>query len=302
MSDIQITEKTIDLKKVFYKKSPKLARFLPNFVFNFLKKIIHEDDVNKILYDNRDKTGVDFVKAAIDYLGTGIEVFGLENVPKLGKYTLISNHPLGGLDGLVLMETVGRIRSDIKFLANDILMSLPNLKSLFIPVNKHGSNKEYRKILDKSFSEDNLIVIMPSGMVSRKIDGEIIDLPWKYSYLSQSKRNDRDIIPVFIDAKNSNRFYNIANWRKRLGIKLNIEMFLLPDELFSFGNKTVNIHIGKPISYKYLHMDYNIPDLSFFFRRFVYDLKENNNLEFNDELISRYSQILKDEKAKSNNR
>ncbi len=300
MPDVKIEKKTIDLKKIFYKKNPKLARWIPEFVFNFIKKLIHEDDVNRILYENKDKIGVDFVRAALEDLGSNIRVFGLENIPPEGKYTLISNHPLGGYDGLALMDIIGRVRKDVYFLANDILMSLPNLKPLFIPVNKHGSNAEYKAIFNKAFSEDNLIVIMPSGMVSRKIDGEIVDLPWKYSFITQSKRNNRDIIPVFIDAENSKRFYSVANWRKKLRIKFNLEMLLLPDELFKFGKKPMKIYIGAPISYKFLHKDYKIPDLSYYFRRYVYDLKDNIELEFNDELISQYSQTKKNETTTDN--
>ncbi len=300
MPDVKIEKKTVDLKKIFYKKNPKLAKWIPEFVFNFLKKLIHEDDANRILYENRDKMGIDFVEAALDDLGANIEVFGLENIPASGKYTLISNHPLGGYDGLALMKTVGRVRKDLYFLANDILMSLPNLKPLFIPVNKHGSNKEYREILNKSFSQDNLMIIMPAGMVSRKINGEIIDLPWKYSFITQSKRNKRDIIPVFIDAENSKRFYRVANWRKKLKIKFNLEMLLLPDELFKFGNKPIKIYIGAPISYKFLLKDYSISNLSYYFRRYVYDLKNNIGLEFNEELISQYSQTRKNETTTDN--
>jgi putative hemolysin len=158
---------------------------------------------------------------------------------------------------------------------------------LFVPVNKHGSNQEHRQVMNKAFADENIILIFPAGMVSRKIDGEIQDLEWKYSFLTQSRRNGRDIIPVFIDGKNSNKFYNIAYWRKKLGIKANIEMFFLVDELFKYGNKTLNMYIGKPISYKIIDKSNSIKEWSLIFREFVYGLKENVDLEFNAEFIEK---------------
>ncbi|HHH52261.1 MAG TPA: glycerol acyltransferase [Bacteroidetes bacterium] len=280
MADIQITKKTIDLKKVFKDKSPKVAKFIPGFVYSYLRKLVHEDEANEILYENRDKYGLDFLSAALKKLNANIKVFGLENIPETGKVTLISNHPLGGFDGMALMDTVGKVRKDFFFLANDILMVLPNLNPLFVPVNKHGSNQEYREVLNNTFSEDNLILIFPAGMVSRKIDGKIQDLDWKYSFLTQSKRNKRDILPVFVEAQNSNRFYNIANWRKKLGIKINIEMFFLVDELFKFRNKEVKIFIGKPISYKIIDDRFTIKEWALIFRKHVYSLKDDINKEF----------------------
>lgn len=285
MAGIKITEKTIDVKNIFEKKNPTLAKFIPGFVYSYIRKMVHQDRANRILFENKDKYGLDFVRASLEDINADIEIFGLDNIPSNGKVTLISNHPLGGFDGLALMDTVGRVRKDFYFLANDILMMLPNLKTLFVPVNKHGSNQEYRQVLNKSFSDENIILIFPSGMVSRKIDGIIQDLDWKYSFLTQSKRNQRDIVPVFIEAKNSNKFYNIGYWRKKLGIKANIEMFFLVDEMFNFGGKKMNIYIGKPIPYTEIDNRYSIKDWAKIYRKFVYSLKENININFDEDFI-----------------
>ncbi len=286
MGDLKITKKTIDLKEVFKKKSPRIAKMIPGFVYNYLRKIVHEDESNEILYENKDKYGLDFVSASLKKLNTDIQVYGIENIPKTGKVTLISNHPLGGLDGLALMDTVGKVRKDLYFLANDILMILPNLNPLFVPVNKHGSNQEYREVLNKSFSGENIILIFPAGLVSRKINGKIQDLEWKYSFLTQSKRNKRDILPVFVEAHNSKRFYNLAYWRKKFGIKANLEMFFLVDELFRFKNKTIKIYIGKPISYKVIDKRFKIKEWALIFRKFVYSLKDNPDAKFDDDFIN----------------
>ncbi len=291
MADIKITKKTVNLREVFKKKNPRVAKLIPGFVYNYLSKIVHEDESNEILYENKDKTGLDFVRAVLEKLNVEIEIFGLENIPEKGKITLISNHPLGGLDGLALMDTVGKARKDLYFLANDILMILPNLNPLFVPVNKHGSNQEYREVLSKSFSDENVILIFPAGLVSRKIDGQIQDLEWKYSFLTQSKRNKRDIVPVYIEAQNSKRFYNIANWRKKLNIKANLEMFFLVDELFRFKNGIIKIYIGKPISYEIFDKRIKIKDWTLLCRKFVYSLKNNPDANFTDFINSGKNKI-----------
>jgi len=280
MSDLKIKEKTFDVKEVFRKKSPVISKFVPGFVYKYLRKIIHEDEGNDILYRNKDKFGVDFVNASLDDLQAKLNIRGLENIPKTGKCILISNHPLGGFDGLALMKTVGMVRKDFYFLANDILMFLPNLKPLFVPINKHGSSKDYINTLNKAFEEDNLILIFPAGLVSRKINGKIQDLEWKNTFLSRAKRNQRDIIPVYIDGKNTNWFYNLANWRKKLGIKANLEMFYLVDELFKQKGKTLDIYIGKPIPYQTFDKRKKGKEWIQSIREHVYSLKDNPDKEF----------------------
>ncbi len=280
MSDLKIKEKTFDVKDVFKKKSPVVAKLVPGFVYKYLRKIIHEDEGNDILFRNKDKIGVDFVNASLDDLQANLNIHGLENIPKTGRYILISNHPLGGFDGLALMKTVGMVRRDFYFLANDILMFLPNLKPLFVPINKLGSSKDYINTLNKAFEEDNLILIFPAGLVSRKIDGKIQDLEWKNTFLSRAKRNKRDIIPVYIDGRNTNWFYNLANWRKKLGIKTNLEMFYLVDELFKQKGKKLDIYIGKPIPYQTFNKRKNTRDWIKSVREYVYGLKDNPGKEY----------------------
>ena len=280
MSDLKIKEKTFDVKEVFKKKSLVIAKFIPGFVYKYLRKIIHEEEGNEILYRNKDKFGVDFVNASLDDLQANLNIHGLENIPKTGKCILISNHPLGGFDGLALMKTVGKVRRDFYFLANDILMFLPNLKSLFVPINKHGSSKDYINTLNKTFEEENLILIFPAGLVSRKISGKIQDLEWKNTFLSRAKRNQRDIIPVYIGGRNTNWFYNLAFWRKKLGIKANLEMFYLVDELFKQKGKKLDIYIGKPIPYQTFDKRKKGKDWIKAIREYVYSLEDNPDKEF----------------------
>ena len=280
MNEIIITEKTIDIKSVFAKKNASLAKMIPNFVYSYLRKIAHEDENNMILYKNKDKYGSEFVSACLEQLQAKINVVGEKNIPDTGKQILISNHPLGGYDGLALMNMVGKVRKDFYSLSNDILLVLPNMRPLFIPVNKHGSNQEYIKILNKTFEDENLILIFPAGLVSRKINGKIQDLEWKNTFFTRAIRNKRDIIPVFVEGRNSNRFYNIANIRKKLGIKANIEMFYLVDEMYRQINKPITIYVDKPIPYSFFDKRMSNTEWIGTIRNYIYQLKDNLNGTF----------------------
>ncbi len=243
----EITGNFIDLPKVISDKNPALLKFIPRFIVSYLIKIIHQEELNKAIWDNRDVYGVDFARRMLETFGAVINVNGIENLPKTGRQLIASNHPLGGLDGLALMSEVGRVRTDFLFPVNDLLMNLSNLKELFIPVNKHGSNAENIKIFNDTFASNVLLLFFPAGLVSRKVNNKIVDLEWKKTFLTKSIKYKRDIIPVYISGLNTNFFYNLANWRKRLGIKANIEMLYLVDEMYKQKDKIINITFGKLI-------------------------------------------------------
>ncbi len=245
----EITENFIDLEKIISTKQSSLAKILPAFVIGYLKRIIHQQKLNDIIYRNRDKFGLDFIDRLIEEFQTKISVNGIENIPQTGRYILIANHPLGGLDGIALMGVIGKVRRDIVFPVNDLLMNLPNLKELFAPINKHGSNRENIKIIENVLASDAFVLYFPAGMVSRKKRKKIIDLEWKKSAVVWAKKHKRDIIPVHIDARNTNFFYNFARLRTFLGIKQNIEMLFLVDELFKQKDKEIIFTIGKSIPY-----------------------------------------------------
>jgi 1-acyl-sn-glycerol-3-phosphate acyltransferase len=272
MSESSITERTIDIENVFRQKSPNGARFIPWFVFNYLRRVIHEKEINAFLYENQHLIGVDFVDMLIGEFGARIKVSGMENLPEKGRYIIAANHPLGGLDGIALMHVVGRKRKDFLFPVNDLLLFLPTLKPLFIPINKHGSNQENLQIIDDAFRSDKLILYFPAGLVSRKQNGRIEDLEWKKTFISKAKKYKRDIIPTFIDGKNSNFFYNLANIRKKLGIKANIEMLYLTDEMFKQFDKTIHIKFGKPIPFDTFDKRHNFNDWAGIVKNYVYAL------------------------------
>lgn len=245
-------EKFIVIREAIAKKNPKLLKWLPGFVLRYIERIVHEDDINKVMRNIGHLEGLDFVDALIKQeLKVNVELRGAENIPLSGGVVFASNHPLGGLDGVAFMHVLGKYRKDIKFLVNDILMNIKNLHSLFIPINKHGAQaREAMRAIDETYASDQAMLVFPAGLVSRKRkNGVIKDLEWKKSFITKAKKYKKDIIPVFIDGRNSDFFYNLARFRKNIGIGANIEMFYLADEMFAQQGKKVTIIIGIPIPY-----------------------------------------------------
>jgi putative hemolysin len=245
-------DKLVDLEKVIGKKNPRLLKMLPGFILRYIKRTVHQDEMNDFLRENGNKQDFEFAAAVLDYLDIEVNMVGLENIPREGGCILASNHPLGGIDGLALIKTVGTVRRDIKFLVNDILMTLEQLHGVFVPVNKLGRNAtEAVAKMDEVYASEQAVLIFPAGLVSRKQKGGVIkDLEWKKSFITRARKYRKNVIPVFIGGNNSHFFYNLARWRKRAGIKANIEMFYLPDEMYKQRNKTITIIFGKPVPYE----------------------------------------------------
>ena len=241
-------KKTIDIEKILKDKNPGLHKWMPRFLLNYLKRKLHEDQINECIWINRDKKGYDFNEGCLTYLKANISWEGLENLPETEGVILVANHPLGGLDGLAVVHAVTQKRKDISATVNDILTNLTNFDGIFIGVNKTGvSSIEALRAIDSFYGSPGVSFIFPAGLVSRKQHGIIKDLEWKKSFITRSILYNKPIIPLYIDGKNSSFFYNFALWRKRLGIKANIEMFFLPDEMFSLTNKNIHLKFGTPI-------------------------------------------------------
>lgn len=265
----------IDLEKVIATKNPRLLKLLPGFVLRYIKRTIHQDEMNEFLKGHYKLQGLEFAQAVLDYFNVTVRIVGEENVPSEGGCILASNHPLGGLDGLVFLTAVGRLRKkkDVKFIVNDILLSIKNLADLWVPVNKHGKNSaDVLELIDSTYRSEQAVLVFPAGLVSRKQEGKIADLLWRKSFVTQAKKHKRAIIPVFIDGKNSSFFYNFALLRKKVGIKANIEMFFLADEMFRQRNKTITIIFGKPVSYQSLNESKSDAEWAKEIRNMVYDL------------------------------
>jgi putative hemolysin len=243
-----VAEKFIDLKKLIESKNPTLAKWLPSPILNWIRKIIHEKDANRFIAQNGHLRNLEFVAAVMEELQITIRVTGLENIPTSGGCIVAANHPLGGVDGVALMQAVGSKRADIRFFVNDLLLYMTGFGELFVGVNKHGTNpREALKLMDSIFGSDKCILFFPAGLVSRRQNGIIRDLDWQKSFIAKAVQHQKPIVPTFIGGKNSDFFYNLANWRKKLGIKANLEMFFLVQEMYKQKGNTIDFHFGKPI-------------------------------------------------------
>lgn len=244
-------EKYIVVREVIRKKNPGLLRWMPRFALRYLERIVHEDDINVVMDHIGHLEGLDFVDALLtEELAVSVRLEGAEHIPLEGGVIFASNHPLGGLDGIAFMHAVGKYRKDVKFLVNDILLNIKNLQPLFVPVNTLGAQgRRNAQLIEEAYADDHALLVFPAGLVSRKRNGVIADLEWKKSFVNKAKKYKKNIVPVHIDGRNSNFFYNLARWRERIGWKTNVEMLYLADEFFAQRGQTVTIRIGKPIAY-----------------------------------------------------
>jgi 1-acyl-sn-glycerol-3-phosphate acyltransferase len=241
----------IDVKNILRSKSPALAGAIPSFVINYLKKIVHQDELNEFLKIWCHLKDAALIEAGLKHFEIKFKVTGSENIPKSGRYIFVSNHPLGGLDGLVFIYELSKHFDNIKFPVNDILTNIKNLSGIFLPVNKHGGQaKDAARMIEEAYASDCQILYFPAGLCSRKRKGIIEDLQWQKSFISKSIQYKRDIVPAFFSGRNSNFFYNIANIRKMLGIKANIEMLYLADEMFKQKDKEISLVFGDRIPWK----------------------------------------------------
>ncbi len=242
---------TIDIDSILRSRMGSKARWIPRFVTRWLERFIHQDFINNYLKEGR--VGVDFCEGVIEYLGVTLDVVGRENLPQGGSpATFVSNHPLGAIDGVTLGAIIGRAYDGrIKYLVNDFLMYLEGLAPLCIGINKiGGQSRNLPQQINEAFHSDNHMIMFPAGLCSRLIDGQVHDIPWGKAFINRSVQTHRDIIPVHFIGENSPRFYRIAMWCKRLGLKFNLAMLFLPDEMYRSRGRHYTVRIGKPIPYQ----------------------------------------------------
>lgn len=241
----------IDVDKVLRERLPKHYRYIPRFAVRWLERTICQDRLNAILVKMAGKNSVDAATAALNEMDITVESTGLEQLPE-GRFMFVSNHPLGGLDGLALISLLGnRYDKNIKFLVNDLLMAVEPLRGVFLPVNKYGSQSRAAATqIEETLKSDAQFITFPAGLCSRmQPDGTIADLPWQKAAVVHAVNYQRDIVPIHFDAHNSRFFYRFAKWRKKLGIKFNIELIFLPKEMIKQCGATLRVFIGEPIAW-----------------------------------------------------
>jgi 1-acyl-sn-glycerol-3-phosphate acyltransferase len=247
-----MSDKFLDVEKIIADKNPKVLKWMPGMLLNYVKRILHQKELNSIISDFEDLEGVGFCSAVLKRFNISIDVTGLENIPKDGGVVFAGNHPFGGLEALAHVQAIHPIRPDIKFVVNDILLSIKNLKDLFVGVNKHGATAaEVVKQMNELFGSGHAVFIYPAGLVSRRVNGQVQDLDWKKTFVSRSKRFNSQVVPVWTGGTQlSSFFYNLSSFRTGLGIKANVEMFYLVNEMMKQKNSTFKIVFGEPISTK----------------------------------------------------
>ena len=263
----------LDLGKIVKAKAGKKAKYIPNFLIRWFEKFVHLDFINEYLKEGY--VGVEFCENAVKYLGVDLEVSGLEYLPKDGrKLTFVSNHPLGAIDGVTLGAIIGReYDGNVKYLLNELLMNLQGMAPLGIPINKlGGQSRNLPRLINEAYESDKQMIVFPAGLCSRNIDGKIQDIEWGKSFVKKSRDTGRDIIPVHFDGENSKRFYRIASWQKRLGLKFNIAMMTLPDEMYKSTGRKYKVTFGKPISIDSLDKSKSDFEWAQEIRKIAYDL------------------------------
>lgn len=271
---VAVTEKTIDIDEILKGKMGPKAKFVPGFMVNWLKRIAHQDQVNAFLWESRDKVGVDWLEACVKYLDMTLKIEGKENLPSPDDkrlYTFVSNHPLGGEDGVALGAVIGR-RYDgrFRYLVNDLLMNLPGLAPLCIPINKTGKQgRDFPAMVEAGFKSDHHMLLFPAGLCSRKHHGVIEDIRWTKTFVSKSVEYQRDVVPIHFSGQNSNFFYRLANFSDRF-LPFNLAMLFLVDEMYKNVHKTFEIRIGKPIPWQTFDKSKTPMEWAQFVKRQVY--------------------------------
>ena len=270
-------KETIDIDKILVSKMGNKAKFVPRPFISWLKRIIHQDEVNKYLWESRHLSGTEWLEECVRYLDMTIELVGEENLPKKDDgrlYTFVSNHPLGGEDGVALGAIIGRqYDGKFRYLVNDLLMNLPGLAPVCIPINKTGNqSRNFPAMVEAGFKSDNHMLMFPAGICSRKRGEEIRDIAWKKTFITKSVEYQRDVVPIHFGGQNSPFFYKLANFSDKYVKKVNLAMLFLVDEMYKNVHKTFRVAIGKPIPWQTFDKNKTATQWAQYVQDIVYEL------------------------------
>ncbi len=264
----------IDVDRILYSKNARLSRMVPRFITNWLKRIVHQDELNAFLNEYGHLHDAELIGTFLTHFQISYNIFGSENIPKTGRNFFVSNHPLGGLDGLVFIYELSKYYKELRFPVNDILTSIDSLSGIFLPVNKHGlQGRDAALKIEEAYASDSQILYFPAGLCSRKKKGVIKDLTWHKSVIAKAVQHKRDVIPAFISGRNSDFFYSLSNLRKAIGIKTNIEMLYLPDEMFKQKGKEISLVFGAPIPWQTFDKSLTYPEWAEWVKSKSYELE-----------------------------
>jgi len=268
----------IDVEKLIASKNPKALKRIPRFVVSYLKHILHQGEINAFIEDHAHLKNAEWCQAVVDYFDITINVRHIERIPKDGKIVLAMNHPLGGMDAMILVSALKEHRKDLRFIVNDLLMNLDPMKDMFLGVDKINKNRSsVREQIKELFQSEEAVCIFPAGLVSRKQKGEVKDLVWKKTFVTYSKEFDRTIVPIYIDGRLSQFFYALSNLRGKLGIKTNVEMLYLANELFKQRDRHFEFVVGEPIQATELDQSVDDKEMAQEIKEKVYHLRKEMN-------------------------
>lgn len=271
----------IDIDAVMRNRLPRHYKYIPKAIIKGIERLICQKRINEVLVKTAGLTGAPFCEAVLKELNVTYRVHGIENIPETPRVTFASNHPLGGLDGIALIDFITQTcGTSPKCIVNDLLMAVEPLKEVFLPINKHGAQSRASQLsIDAAFNSSSPLLVFPAGLVSRKVNGIITDLQWKKMFVTKSIATNRPIIPVYFSGTNSRFFYNFAKAREHSGIKLNIEMVLLPREVFRCQDKCFDIYIGAPIHPQSLNREHNAIEEATRIKGIVYSLPQTHSYD-----------------------
>ena len=244
------SQKHIDVSLSIKEKIPNTYYKFPKSMFRLVERIILQDKMNFIIEQSAHLQGVEMVNWILKYFGVNVTVQGQELIPSNGRNIFPANHPSGGLDGLSILSEILKIDTHTKFIVNDLLRVIKGLESLCIYIARFGNiNRKNATEINEAFSSNINIILHPAGSVSKRNPLKISDLKWNKFFVRKAIQFERNVIPIHVKASNSNLFYNVATVRKLFFIKSNLEMFLLPREMFNKKGQTIKITFGNPIPY-----------------------------------------------------
>jgi len=270
----------IDVNAVIRERLPHYYKWIPRPAIRLVERIIHQRDLNYLLEHNIGKTGPDFCRGVLTDLNVNYAIDGTENLPASddARVTYVCNHPLGALDGIAIIDMVSRLHAGkpVKFIVNDLLTAIRPLSDVFLPVNTHGPQSHTATAgINTAFGSDAPVVVFPAGLVSRRQNDGIRDLPWRKMFVNKSIEFRRDIVPLYFSGRNSGFFYNFAKFRTHLGLKFNYEMILLPSEVFRCRDAQFRIRAGRRIPWTSLRGGNEAAAQAAEIRDIVYSLAES---------------------------
>ena len=241
----------LNIEQAVQQKFPNFDKTRPwirNPTLGFLRKITHEQEVNRFLEQHQDLRGFDFIDHVLDYFDFSYSISHRDrnNIPASGRVVIVANHPLGALDGLSLLKLVGEVRRDVKIVANDMLMNFDALGSLFLPVDnlsKSTRKSSISRIID-CLNNEEAVIVFPAGEVSRMRPSGVRDGKWNSGFLNFAKKTHSPILPVYIGARNSSLFYSASMVYKPLS------GMMLAHEMFNKNSKNISMRVGEPIAFQ----------------------------------------------------